>query len=258
MRAGSFPIASILLLRLFAFAFASAQEVVQIDAANPPFMYVTDTGMPGGLYCELILEAFKRMDVPVVVRAVPWKRALYDADAGAAGIGGVYSNSERLQKYDYSDALFEERIVVYVPKGKDFRLTSIADLYGKKINVMAGWSYGDEFDEAVKAGLITVDEVSGDEKTLFLLAAGRNDATLSVLESGEATVRKLGYADRLTRLPEVLIVNKTYLAFGKKAEKIGLIEGFNKAIADMRGDGTFDQIVKDSMGIDESLHETRN
>lgn len=234
-------------LCFFAGAAASAQEVVQIDAANPPFMY-DGGGKPAGLYCELIREAFKRMGTPVEIRAVPWKRALQDTDAGLAGSGGIYETAERLEKYDYLEPLFDERIAVYAQRGKDFPFKSAADLYGKTVNVISGWSYGDEFDAAVKNGKITVYGVQGDEKTLSMLAAGRNDAALAIPESGDAIVRKMGLDDKIVRLTGFVAVNKSYLAFGKKAGKKDLLAKFNAAIKAMKADGTFEQIVEQTMG----------
>ncbi len=43
-------------------------------------------------------------------------------------------------------------------------------------------------------------------------------------------------------------VNKSYLAFGKKAGKKDLLAKFNAAIKAMKADGTFEQIVEQTMG----------
>jgi len=105
-----------------------------------------------GLYPALFKEAFSRMGVRTELTAVPWKRALDDTDAGRAGTGGIYQNSERLKKYDFSEPFYEERLAIFVPTGKEFGFDKMEDLYGKSFNVLSGWSYGDDFDAAVKAG----------------------------------------------------------------------------------------------------------
>jgi len=91
----------------------------------------------------------------VAVRAVPWKRAIAYLDGGKGGLGGIYKTKPRLEKYDYTDEIFSEEIMVYVPKGKAFAFSSVYDLAGKRLGVIRGWSYGEEFDEAREKGRLS-------------------------------------------------------------------------------------------------------
>lgn len=235
---------------LLAASFVSglaAQETVQFDAANAPFMFAAKDGSAAGLYPALFKEAFKRMGVKVTLAAVPWKRALADTDAGIAGTGGIYQNSDRLKKYDFSDPYYEERLAIYVMAGKEFKFENLADLTGKSFSVLKGWSYGDEFDNAVKAGKIKSDDGATDDQTNFKkLTIGRCDAVISVVESGTASIQALKLEGKVVSLPKLLVTNKVYLAFGKTANKTKVLADFNKAIAAMQKDGTFKSIVNNS------------
>lgn len=218
-----------------------AQELIQIDQADPPFMYA-EGGAPAGLYPAIVAQAFSRMGVAVGIDAVPWKRALAAADSGSAGIAGIYKNSERLAKYDFSRPFYLERLGVY-SRGGALAYAKLQDLYGKTVGVIAGWSYGDEFDAAVKAGKIRVEAVSGDEGNMRKLALGRVDAVLAIVESAELSLRKLGLAAEIRRAPAFLASYEVHLAFAKSAGKAELLARFDDALRGMKADGSFDSLV---------------
>lgn len=222
--------------------WANAAEVVAFDEANPPFMYTANAAATG-VYPALIAEAFKRMKVDVEFAAEPWKRALEGLDNGKNAVGGIYKNSERLKKYDYSDKLFDEVIIVYVPKGKKSVFNGVDSLKGKTVGVIRGWSYGDDFDNAVKAKVISVEKVSGDSQNFSKLDKGRLDAVLAIKESAEAAIASASLADKVEAVDPPLSSSPSYLAFAKSANKTDLIAKFNVAISGMRKDGSFDKIV---------------
>ena len=221
---------------------AKANEIVAVDQANPPFMYEIG-GQLHGIYPALIRETFHRMGEEVQLSALPWRRALNEANAGTCGVAGVYKNSERLSNFDFSDKLFDEVIEVYVAKGNSFALHGVRGLHGRVVGVLRGWSYGDEFDMAVKAGKIKVEEVSGDMQNFEKLAAGRLDAVLANRESADIVISSGGLNDKVETLTQPLISTSTYLAFAKSANKAEVLARFNAALAAMHGDGSFDRIV---------------
>jgi polar amino acid transport system substrate-binding protein len=227
---------------LLSTASAKAAEIVAVDQANPPFMYESG-GKLHGIYPALIRETFRRMGEDVQLSALPWRRALSEADAGACGIAAIYKTSERLVKFDFSDKLFDEVIEVYVAKGKGFALDGTKGLNGRLVGVLRGWSYGDEFDMAVKAGRIKVEEASGDRQNFEKLAAGRLDAVLANRESAEIAIAADGLNDKVETLTSPLISTSAYLAFAKSAKKAAVIARFNTALAAMHADGSFERII---------------
>jgi len=224
---------------------SSAQVSIAFDAEDPPFMYAKDS-QPAGLYPAIFKAAFVRMGVAANQQSLPWKRALAGIDTGSIGVGGIYQNTDRLAKYDFSQAYFEERLAIFCFKGKEIAFTKLDDLYGKMVGVISGWSYGDDFDAAVKAGKIKVDPTDGDESNITKLVHGRLDAVLAIVESGDAAIKAQGVSDKVVRLPNLMTVNKVYLAFNKSADEKALLSDFDKAIAAMKSDGSFDKIVAES------------
>jgi len=222
----------------------SAEPIlVMVDTANPPFMFLTSDGKASGIYPAIITEAFERMGVPVKVSAIPWKRALANMEMGEAGVAGIYKTIERSGKCDFSDYLFVEKVQVIVLAKRMFPYSGLQSLQGKRLGVLRGWSYGDEFDKARAAGLFTVEEVESDAQNLAKLKNDRLDAVLAIKESGDASMSGFGSPQAFVALEPPLSETPTYLAFSRQADKAELLKSFNKALASMRQDGTWDKIV---------------
>ena len=222
--------------------WAAAKDLVLFDEANPPYMYGSE-GKAVGIYPALLAEAFKRAGLEADLGVGPWKRDLAGLDAGENGVGGIYKNSERLLKYDYSDKLFDEIILVFIQKGKAFPFDGINSLKGKTVGVIRGWSYGDDFDGAVKDGSITIEGTASDALNFSKLANGRLDAVLAIRESGAAALSSEGLADKVEALTPPLSSAPSFLAFNKKAGKVEALAKINAALAAMHQDGSFDQII---------------
>jgi polar amino acid transport system substrate-binding protein len=232
-------LSTLLLAALSSFAFSADNLVVNVDEANSPFMY-SKGGKAAGIYPGLIESAFKHMNVPVSVETKPWKRAIQEIDEGQAGVGGIYKNAEREKKYDYSDQIFLEKLVIYFNKAHPVNFKEIGDLKGKKVGVLRGWSYGDDFDNARKANELTAEEVASDDQNFQKLDQGHLDAVVAINESGNALLPKfksIGYA------ANPLSQNPTYLTFAKSANKTAVLKQFDQAIKDMKKSGEFQKIV---------------
>lgn len=219
-----------------------AQTLIAIDNANPPFMY-QEHGQAQGLYPLMLHAIFARLGEPLEIRAMPWKRALLKGASGESGIAGIYKNAERLQIYDYSEPIFEERLLLYVNKDKPFEFHQISDLYGRQIGVIRGWSYTADFDEATRAGKIPAQEGSSDEANLKKLASGRLDAVIAIELAGQRLLLQPGLGN-LVPLSPPLSINPTFLVFAKQAGQGELLARFNRVLRDMRQDGSWQTLVK--------------
>ncbi len=230
-------------------ANAADPTLVLVDAGNPPFMYnASGVDTAGGVYPALLLAAFARMGMPLVVKAVPWKRAMQELEHGVAGVGGIYRNEERASKFDYSEPLIVERIAVFYNSQRPIEFRNLHDLFGKRIGVIRGWSYGDELDLARKNEQLVVEEVNGDQQNFRKLASGRLDAVLAIVESGERMLEEgageLAYVKMATTL---LASNPAYLAFSKKQNQVETLKQFNKTLAAMKKDGSLDKLFQQEL-----------
>jgi len=222
-------------------AHAADPIAVGVDAENPPFMSAI-SGKAAGLYPALIAEAFRSAGLAVQLEAKPWKRCLVDMDEGHAGVGGIYKNDERLKKYDFSDQIFVEKMAVYSHKTDRVEFTGVASLYGKRVAVLRGWSYGEEFDKAAKEGKILVEEAGSDAQNFQKLAAKRVQVALAIDEAG-ATLIKGGKFPDVERNAKFLFENPTFLAFNKSTKQTETLAKFNKAIEEMKKNGKLAKIA---------------
>lgn len=225
--------------------FAQAETLVAIDNANPPFMY-QEGEQPRGLYPLMLQAIFARAGEPLEIRPMPWKRALLRGANGELGIAGIYQNTRRLEVFDYSAPLFEEKLLLYVRKDKLFAFHQLTDLYGKNIGVIRGWSYTEAFDQAVREGHVRTEEGGADEGNLRKLASGRLDAVLAIELAGQQLIQQPGL-ENLMALPEPLSINATYLVFAKQARQQELLQRFNRALHDMQADGSLQVLVQQAM-----------
>ncbi len=227
-------------------AVAMPPLVVNVDAENPPFMS-SRGGDAVGLYPAILRVALGRCHDNVRVQAKPWKRAFVEIDKGLAGIGGLYKNAERLARYDFSEPIHVERIAVYYRRDKPIEFRMVADLYGKRVGVLRGWSYGGTFDAASRNSWIKAEEVSSDRSNLFKLMDGRLDAVLAISESGRANLAAPGVSG-IEQSDVYLASYPVHLAFNKTAGKSEVLACFNKALIEMKRDGTFDRILHEQLG----------
>jgi polar amino acid transport system substrate-binding protein len=197
---------------------ANGQELVMVGDDNAPFFYsVNDQAV--GLYPTIVKALFRRIKQPVVIKAMSWKRALTALDAGEGAVAGIYKNRERLAKYDYTDQLYAEHIMIFVRKGDAFEFKGISSLAGKKVGVIRGWSYGDEFDQARKDAVLEAQGTKSDDQNLKKLARGRLDAVLALRESAELVLQTYRLSAQVVALPKPYLINPTYIALFQKGFK---------------------------------------
>jgi len=153
-------------------------------------------------------------------------------------------NSERSQIWDFSAPLLVERIVVYSHAVRPVIFTSLTDLYGKRIGVLRGWSYGDAFDDARRGERFWVEEVSTDEQNFLKLESGRVDAVLAIPESVAALLPQ--HQDILgSAVP--LMETEAFLAFSKAEQRGPLLARFNRVLKAMKASGEFKRILNSEL-----------
>lgn len=226
---------------------AGASEIIRVVASEglPPLMW-SDNGIPKGMAVELGKAIFKKAGFRIKVETCPWVRCQLMAEHDGAYIVGFSKNEERLKKFFYSDVYMYDNVVIAVKKGKEFPFIKDEDLKGKRIGVQMGSSYGERFEKLKM--IFNPQNDSGDILRIKKIMAQRIDGgvfslgragvdyalKLSGLESGELTV-----------LPEAISRDPNFIGTGMKTpgakEKL---ERINKAIKELKEDGTIDRIMK--------------
>jgi ABC-type amino acid transport substrate-binding protein len=197
----------------------------------------TEADQPRGMLVDILRYADAAMpEHNLIVHLYPWARAYWMAESGQAGIVGLSWTSERQQRFDYSEALFYDEVIVVVRHADAFAFGGIDDLAGRRIGLGAGGSFGEEFEQARRRGVFHVDEDNGPVSRLKKLLAGRIDAAL--INPGLAGLRRAIAQDpELTRhaaeilaLPQPLKRDANYLGFHKSLDMDEFLTEFNAVI----------------------------
>jgi len=224
-------------------ARAENPVAIAMDEDYRPYMF-QQAGEPAGFYYDLLSSIFDQMLVQVRFEMRPWTGAVALIDEAEAGLAGLYRNEARVRKYDFSNAIIEEQLLVYVRGGEAFRFETIEDLKGKTIATIRGWSYGQGFDTARERGAFATVETGSAMESLRKVLSGEADA--AVIESLSARIALKANPDfqpLIDALPTPVATNKTYLAFNKQAGKTALLDYFNYVMASMKADGRFEAIL---------------
>lgn len=237
-------VASAALLLLLAAAPASAEHLRLAGDTWPPF---TDQRLAdNGLAVELVSTALRRAGHTSEYVEAPWARVLRGLEQGDYDIiVAAWYSADRTRFGLFSDPYLVNRIRFLKRKGAAPQAyTSLADLQPYSIAVVRGYSYAPVFDKA--PGLIRVPVLEFGMGAR-MLAAGRVQLTLedelvaqhhlnSDLQEVQGALEFLPGA--LSESPLHILVRRSH------PQHQQIIEDFNRAIAQMRADGTYQRIYQ--------------
>ncbi|MES2038116.1 MAG: transporter substrate-binding domain-containing protein [Pseudomonadota bacterium] len=87
-----------------------------------------------------------QLQIKFEIRRYPWTRLLANARTGEGIVFGLSKNRERMQTYQFSEAIYANYVWLVTRSDATFVYNNMLDLKGKTVGVIRGTSYGDEFD----------------------------------------------------------------------------------------------------------------
>ena len=210
----------------------------------PPYEF-TQNAVPHGLDIELAHAALLAMKVEPAFEFYPWKRVLLLAQRQEVdAIMSVRPTPERQQYLLFPrEHLSVSENVLFVRKGEEYNLPSVAALAGKMVGMTAGYSYGEELDTLVRSGAVVSDESQTEEQGLRKLMAVRYDMFVCDRIAGWYLARLMGIADQLSVLPLRVSTVKNYLAFSKLPANTARVARFDAAVASLKKSGEWQRIL---------------
>jgi polar amino acid transport system substrate-binding protein len=211
---------------------------------TPPKTYL-DHDKPVGYIIDISTEALRRAGYVAEIDPLPWARAVAEADAGDGAITGFSRTAERERRFDYSDLVLEDRVVLVTRRGADFPFNSLKDLANRTIGMQRGSSYGPELEAAL--GTFHPIRDSGHCERLKMLAAGRIDGAIVSGRTASA-IFNTGSADIDVRDLVIhdtpVAIDPNYIAIAKsRPDAVEILDRVNEALAGMAQDGTTRRIV---------------
>lgn len=209
----------------------------------PPYEFSL-RGQAQGLDVELARAAVQAMKREPEFQFYPWKRVLLLAQHREVdAILSVRPTPERQQYLVFpKEPLSVTENVLFVRKGEERSVPSVAALAGQTVGVTAGYSYGEEFDALVATGTVAPDESITEEQGLRKLLAGRYDLLVCDRMAGWYLAQSLGFAEQLSVLPLRVSAVRNYLAFTRTPQASLLAARFDAVVAALKKSGDWQRI----------------
>lgn len=168
----------------------------------------------------------------------PWARAQRMVELGQADIlVGPYRTAEREARFAFAaEPFYQDRIVFYARRGHETQWNGdYSSLYGRRIAVVRGWTYGSQFEEArARLQPTPVETVSNG---LRMLEAGRIDLLASNQRNTLPHLAALDLHGRVAELTPLIDVQRGYFAFPHDAVHDQLRLRFDRAFATLVASG---------------------
>jgi len=235
----------------FALSGAAQAETAKVatDPSFVPFeMMDKETGEMTGFDMDMIRELAKRSGFEVDINTMDFNGIIPAVQTGSVdiAIAGITITDEREKIVDFSDPYYDSGLQVLISSSND-EVEDLDDLKGMKIGTKIGST---SFD--------FLTEKFGDEATITPYP-GSSDMYLALMGGSVDAVfydaPNVGYFAKTRGEGRVKVVGPLYegqqygIAFAKDSE---LREPVNKALVEMREDGTYDEIHSKYFGASES------
>lgn len=208
---------------------AGASTHVLVCDIWPPYQVKGQDGLEG-FSVEVVKAVYFRMgrETPDIV-AFPWKRAVdMVKHQRALGIFSVNYTDDRAFFMRYpEEPLVVSPWVVWTRKGD--RLESLDDLKGRKVGVVLGYSYTDEFWDFIEKHA-DVEQVHSDQVNFHKLHAGRLDAVIAEFGNGYHLKTTLGM-DRIEPNRNIVVKKDgLYIAFSRDVVSQDFVNAFSREL----------------------------
>ena len=220
--------------------------IVGLEGDWAPWSYVDENDELTGYDAEVAKAIADKLGVEIQIVPGEWDGLFAGMDAGRYDmvVNGVEVTEERADKYDFSTPYAYIRTALIV-KGDNDSIKTFEDLKGKKTANSIASTYMNlaESYGATCYGVSTLDE------TLTMVLQGRVDATLNAIVS---------FTDYMAQHPDSNLkvvatteeASNVAIPMRKGDETASLREAVNKAIDELREDGTLSELSTRFFGED--------
>ncbi|MCX7831658.1 MAG: transporter substrate-binding domain-containing protein [Actinobacteria bacterium] len=215
------------------------------DVAFPPFEFEDEkTQEIVGFDVDLIKEIGKRIGLQVKIQPAAFDTIIQALNAKKFDcvVSAMTITDERKQQVDFSDPYIDSNQSLAVKSGSPIK--SIEDLKGRIVGVQRGTT-GELKAQEIKEKY-GIKEIKSYDDTLMAfedLKAGRIDAVINDYPVTAYLVKKDPFFEIVAEIP----TGEKYGIAVRKDSK-ALLEAINKALADMKKDGTYEKIYKKWFG----------
>ena len=222
---------------------------VATSTGFPPFEYVGDDGKPDGFDVAFIKAIGEKLGLQVKVEDMEFNALVASVgNKTDVAIAGMTVTDERKLAVDFSDSYYDAVQYVLVRKGSNIRCMD--DLHGATLAAQIGTTGNLLADDIVKENPQTVLKTYDRfPEAVNDLKAERVDAI--ILDKTPAQTFEGIYRGEIEAIPGDdfdFEVEEYAIALPKGSEQLG--SAINKAIAELKSDGTYDRIINEYINAD--------
>ncbi|MBQ1466173.1 MAG: transporter substrate-binding domain-containing protein [Eubacteriaceae bacterium] len=224
----------------------SGKLIIAMEGNWSPWTYHDESGALVGFDTEVAAAIAEKLGVTPEYVEGAWEGLFMGLSNGRYDVivNGVGITDERKDTYDFSIP-YAFNTTVLIVKSDNTEITTLADLKDK----VTANSLGSTYEAiAVEAGVDHVETVDTLEETLNLVLNGRVDATLNAKGSFQDYMK--AHPDAPLVIVEEVEIEYIGIPVVKGEDNATLIDAINKAIEELRADGTLTEISVKYFGFD--------
>lgn len=212
------------------------QLVMVTNLEFPPFEY-RENDQPAGIDVDIAKEVAKKMGLELKVDDIAFDSIIPELVSGKADISfaGMTVTEDRKQSVDFTQTYAKASQMIIVKN--DSSIAGPDDLKNKRIGVQQGTT-GDLFSSTVEGA--TIERYNKGMEAVQALVQGKVDAVVIDEQPAKVYVKEV----QGTKVLDAVAKQDTeeYAAAVKKGNT-ALLNNVNKALDQMKADGTIDQII---------------
>lgn len=201
----------------------------------PPYQIENREGELSGFSLDVVSAVFTRLDTKIQgVVAYPWKRALSTLEVGNAdALFSANYTKDRTSFARYPDeVLVESPWIIWTRRGD--KVNSLDDLKGRRVGVVLGYSYTDEFWEFIET-FCQVERVFTDKTNFKKLEIGRLYAIVAEYGNGYHIVQEEKLDNIEPNWGVEIKRDGLYVMFSKKTVSEAFVKAFSKELKQYKG-----------------------
>ncbi|WP_454869163.1 substrate-binding periplasmic protein [Pseudomonas farris] len=221
----------------------AAQKLRLVADAWPPF---TDaTLVNGGLATDIVSTALARAGYASDFEQVPWARALFGVGEGRYDVlVNAWYTDERTKLGQFSGEYLLNRVRFLKRKDTPIEFSNLQQLHTYPIAVVRGYAYSQAFDDDVSLQKVPVHNFA---MAVRMVAADRVKLTLEDEFVARYYLARESFKVRnsVEFLPKPLSENSLHILVSlKNPQHKQIVAGFDREIAAMKADGSYEKLLK--------------
>ena len=214
--------------------------VIATDTVFAPFEFTDESGSFVGIDVDLLDAIAKDQGFEYELQSLGFDAALVAVQSGQADgvIAGMSITDERKETFDFSDAYYDADVTMAVAAGSS--IASYDDLNGKKVAVKTATN-GSDYAKSI-ADQYGFDIVEfKDSPTMYQDVITGN--TVACFEDYPVMAYNIKQGAGMEMPEGTTAAGSSYGFAVQKGQNAELLEMFNKGLADIKANGTYQEIV---------------